>query len=592
MLSLEETIQLILKNLPKYERNDVLKMIEEKRQELGPDVVNEESAAMIVARELGIDLHQVAPKSRLKISDITESTRNVILTAKVANISPVRTFSRKDGGEGKVASIIVIDDSGSIRVALWDDMTRAVSEDAIDIGSVIQIRGAYVKRGLRDVLELNLGRMGAIRVLEDYEIEEIGIDFKATESMKIDELKPDVYDVSLTVKVDRVFPLSTFTRKSDDSEGKVVSMIVADDTASTRLVFWDDQAEEMQDAEPGEIISITGVYTKKGRGGELEVHGGRSTQIERDLKVDLDAVEVESGVTAKPLGRKTIDQMEIGMRDVDLEGKVVKIFDVTTFEREGTQGRVQNIIVTDESGQTVRLAFWHDDVDKIKDLKEGDLIRVLHGYVKKGFRDDIEFGVGNRAEIEINPKDVESEIAQIKLSDVSTAPKTKAGRVFITDIDKDSANTNVEICGFVVQVGQTAPVYPSCPECMKKVQETEKGKFACPQCGPVKKPQYRMLYKVTIDDGTGSIRTTLFGEAGELLLGMSADEAQKLIEETGDEKAPIAQAVDSIMGSYVVINGRVRKYRDSLDLSASGLKFADPEKEIERKKAAVQDLLD
>jgi len=98
VLKLEETIELILKNIPDYDRAAVLNLIEEKRQELGPEVINKESAAMIVARELGIDLQQIAP--RFKISDISEQTRNVTITVKVVNVGSVRTFSRSgDGGD-------------------------------------------------------------------------------------------------------------------------------------------------------------------------------------------------------------------------------------------------------------------------------------------------------------------------------------------------------------------------------------------------------------------------------------------------------------------------------------------------------------
>ena len=71
VLTLEETIDLILKHTD-YQRQDVLNMIEEKRQELGPEVVNDESAAMIVARDLGIDLHQLSAKPRMRIEDISE----------------------------------------------------------------------------------------------------------------------------------------------------------------------------------------------------------------------------------------------------------------------------------------------------------------------------------------------------------------------------------------------------------------------------------------------------------------------------------------------------------------------------------------
>ena len=62
VLTLEETIQLILDNQSEFDRSDILKMIQEKREELGPEIVNDESAAMIIARELGIDLQQISGK--------------------------------------------------------------------------------------------------------------------------------------------------------------------------------------------------------------------------------------------------------------------------------------------------------------------------------------------------------------------------------------------------------------------------------------------------------------------------------------------------------------------------------------------------
>ena len=94
VLTLEETIELILKHT-EHQRDEVLKMIEEKRQELGPEVVNEESAAMIIARELGIDLRQVSAKARIRIEDITESTGRAPLTSVVLKgiITSVKSLS-------------------------------------------------------------------------------------------------------------------------------------------------------------------------------------------------------------------------------------------------------------------------------------------------------------------------------------------------------------------------------------------------------------------------------------------------------------------------------------------------------------------
>ncbi len=589
MLTLEETIELILKSLPEYQRQDILKMIDEKRQELGPEVVNEESAAMIVARELGIDLQQISAKARLRVEDIDEDTRTVALTGKVVSIGPVRTFTRKgEGGEGKVASIAIADETGQIRVALWDDITRVISEEDVKLGDVIQIRGGYVRKGLGDALEINLGRQGGIKVLDEYDLEDLDIRIEDRETAKIADLQEKVYDVAIVAKIQRIFGVSTFTRQRDETEGKVLSMIVADETGSTRLVFWDKDAEDMQDAKEGEVIKVTGAYTKAGRYGDVEVHAGRSSQIERNLKIEIEAVEETSGrEAAEPLGKKNISELTSEMRDVDIVGKVAKIFPVTNFEKDGREGKVQNIVVADESG-SIRLTFWNDDVDRIEELSEGDIIEVKHGYVKRGFRDALEFTAGRSAEIKINPKGTKLE--QLDLSEISMQPRAVAGRVMIAEIDDETAGKSVEVCGVVVGISQTSPVYPACPSCRKKAEEKD-GKFTCAACGPVKKPDYRMLYKITLDDGSGSIRATLFGKAGEDLLQMSAADAQKLIEKSGDKLKPIEENSDKILGRYVAVQGRVSKFRDSLDITANALEFADPVEEVKRMKDTLNELM-
>lgn len=723
MLTLEETIELILKHKSDYERNDILTMIQDKRNELGPEVINDESAAMIVARELGVDLHKMSPSARQRIEDITESTKNVAgLVGRVDRIGTVRTFARKDGGEGKVASIFISDETGSIRVALWDEMTKAVSEEHISVGSIIQVRGAYVKPGLGNTIELNLGRMGTIKPLENDEIEELGVDFGATSKaeMKISDLQENTYDVSLKVEIQRVFRVSTFNKK-DGSEGKVLAMVVADDSGSTRLVFWDEKADEIDGIEPGEVIGINHAYTRPNRDGDdIEIHVGKSTVIERGLKDKIDIAEStpKYSSSSEPLGMKDIVDLEAGMNDVDIEGKIATIYDVTTFTRkDGGEGQVQNIVITDKTsnirvtfwgednehiaeakdgdiirilhgyvkegfrggvefqvgrsskiklnpkgsklkqldlskitenassssetggsseplGKTsisdlsvemrdvdvegkvvtaydvktftrkdgaegqlrnvviadqtskIRVTFWGEDVEKVADVQEGDVIRILHGYVKEGYRGGLEYQVGRKGEIMLNPED--SDLKQLDLSDIAfETVATKASRILIGEIDETSEGKNVEICGIIVDMGQNRVFYEACPTCNKKLEAVDDG-YNCKSCGKVEKPEPRMLYKITIDDGSGSIRATLFGTIGEKLLGMTAEEAQKLIAKSGKEDEPIQASSDKIRGRYIAMHGRVKKFGDSIELSSNGFDFADPLQEIKRLKEVIQ----
>ena len=725
MLTLEETIELILKHQSEYEKNDILVMIQEKRNELGPEVINDESAAMIVARELGVDLLKMSPSARQRIEDIDETTKNVSgLVGRVDRIGEVRTFKRKDdSSEGRVASIFISDETGSIRVALWDDKTQAITEDYISVGSIVQIRGAYVKIGLDNTPELNLGRVGTISSLEKDEIEELGVVFEErskNDVMKISGLLESTYDISLKVEIQRVFRISTFTKK-DGNEGKVLSTIAADDTGSTRLVFWDDKADEVEGIEPGGVIGVSHAYTRPNRdGSDIEVHVGKSSVIKRNLKDKIDAAETISpfmGGSSEPIGMKDIADLKVGQSDVDVEGKIATIYEVRTFTRkEGGEGRVQNIEIADNSSK-IRVTFWGDDIDKIAKAKEGDVIRILHGYVKEGFKGGVEFQVGNRAEVTLNPKgtklkqldlskitdnvsssstggsfeplgktdianlsvemknvDIEgkvvtaydvktftrkdgdegrlrnviiadqtskirvtfwgddvdtvadikegdvirilhgyvkegfrggvefqvgrngeiilnpkdSDLKQLDLSDVSfeTVP-TKASRVLIGEIDETHDGKNVEICGIIVDIGQNRVFYDACPTCNKKVEPENDG-YNCKSCGKVAESEPRMFYKITIDDGSGSIKATLFGSVGEKLLGMTAEKAKELVRKSGKEDEPVRASPEEIRGRYIAIHGRVKKFQEALEISSNGYELADPIQEIKRLKEVIQ----
>ncbi len=588
MLTLEQTIELILKHRPEMDRKAVMKLIQEKREQMGPDLVNEESAAMIVARDLGIDLQQLSPRPKMKISEITEGTRSVTLTAKVVGIDTVREFSRADGGTGRVTSITIADDTGRMRVVLWDEMTTIVSDRKVSIGDWIQIRNAYVKKGLRDSLELNLGRMGGLKILDEQEAQDIDIDVVSNEITKIKDLQEGMYDITILVSIQRVFGVTTFTRK-DGGEGKVLSLIGADETGTTRVVFWDVMAEQMQDAKEGEVIRLSGAYTRKGRYGDIEVHAGRTSTIERDLEESIDVAAAPAPVFEE-VGMQPISELSTTMRDVDIEGKVVKIFPPTIFERGGREGQVQNILVTDGTA-TVRVTFWNEDVEKVKNLQEGDVIRIKHGYVKDGFRGGVEYHVGRRADIDINPEG--SGLKDLDVSQVTFAstPASGTGRILIETIDEKMEGRNIEIGGLVMNISQRSPVYPACPNCKKKLDE-EGGQFKCASCGEVEAPEYRMLYKVTIDDGSGSIPITLFGEAGEELLGMTAAEAQDLISKTGNPTEPFDKNAHRLLGARIVVRGRVTRFRDSVEVAVSSMEFPDLLQEIDKETKRVETLME
>ncbi len=95
-----------------------------------------------------------------RIADLYEGGE-ALLRVKVEEIEGEKEFTRKDGGQGRVANLIVSDDSGNCRLVLWDDEADLVASGTVKVGSTIRIIDGYVRRG-RYGIEVATGKWGVI----------------------------------------------------------------------------------------------------------------------------------------------------------------------------------------------------------------------------------------------------------------------------------------------------------------------------------------------------------------------------------------------------------------------------------------------
>ncbi len=88
-------------------------MVEE-RLEWSEGLLEEETAARLVAAEMG--------RKELKIKEIGSllNGESALIEGEIEDISPVRDFTKKSGARGKVVNIVIFDDSGVCRLALWN----------------------------------------------------------------------------------------------------------------------------------------------------------------------------------------------------------------------------------------------------------------------------------------------------------------------------------------------------------------------------------------------------------------------------------------------------------------------------------------
>jgi len=162
---------------------DIERKVEGKRAKLS-GLISKEGAALIVAAELGINFD----KQKIKINEIS-GARKANLIGKIIKIFPVREF-KKENREGKVANFTIADETGNLRIVLWDTNHIALIENQrIKEGDVIEITNASVRNDelhLTGFSDIKLSQEQIDNVRLDREFSEKNLkDSKTGDSMKI-----------------------------------------------------------------------------------------------------------------------------------------------------------------------------------------------------------------------------------------------------------------------------------------------------------------------------------------------------------------------------------------------------------------------
>lgn len=340
-------------------KTEFMEAVEAKVEQMG-GLADEETAAMLIAHDL--DGGKVET-----IVDIEPGLEEVKFLGKVTSVGDIRTFERDDESEGNVLNIDVADESGSIRVALWDDDAIAAAED-LDVGQTLRIKGRP-KEGYSGV-EVNADRVEPAS--------DTTIDISVSAQPTIDQLSLGQSEVTIKCVILDTGSIRTFER-DDGTEGQVSNLSVGDETSRIRVTLWDEQAEKVDELTPGESIEIIDGYVRE-RDGELELHLGSRGVIET-----LDEpVEFEPETTA-------IADLAEG-DSVDIAGVVRSADPKRTFDRDdGSEGQVKNIRVQDQTGD-IRVALWGEKADI--DLTPGDEVYLAEVTIQEGWQEDLEASAG------------------------------------------------------------------------------------------------------------------------------------------------------------------------------------------------------
>ena len=84
-----------------------------------------------------------------------------LLEVRVERVGSVRTFARRDGGEGRVVHLRVSDDSGTVRLDLWDEEVDLVTSGNVRAGGRLKLVDGYVRKG-REGLVVTTWKWGVV----------------------------------------------------------------------------------------------------------------------------------------------------------------------------------------------------------------------------------------------------------------------------------------------------------------------------------------------------------------------------------------------------------------------------------------------
>ena len=291
-------------------KQDFLQCIQDKVEGMG-GLCDEPMAAMLVANELGFS---DVGRDCVKIENITSESGQVNFIARIISVFDVKEFTRNDGTLGRVGNVIVGDESGKIRLTLWDNMADMIKAGKIKVGQTYQISG-YSKQGYSG-MEVNIGNNGVLAECD----EEINV---AANNQKIKDIKDGMGNLNLTGKVLEISEVRIFQRK-DGNSGKVGNLLIGDSTGKIRVTLWDEKTEFLDEIEYGDTVELLNAYARENAFTQkVEIQIGSRGVIRKTEK----QIEYEEEFTP-------IADIEDNMNDINISGRVLDISEVRTFPKK------------------------------------------------------------------------------------------------------------------------------------------------------------------------------------------------------------------------------------------------------------------
>ena len=485
----------------------------------------------------------------LPIGDLSEQ-RDVSIIGVVSRLQDIRVFTRKtDNTEGKLRNFDVRDSTGEIRVTVWGDDTNI----AINKGDFIKVIGGDVRydQYTQSQYSMNTNFNTQITVNpENLSIEKLD---------ELDGIRNELHPVSIGqiqfdydedgVEIDIIGRILSLEdprefQRDDSTVGIVRSALFADESGKVRLSFWNEKAEG--DYAVGEAYRIENARTRLGMYSvDLNIGGG--SRIIRLSEEQASAMFIPELATLEKAiyDYKKIEDLDEDEEDTVIVGRVIELNEIRNFDRDnGDTGSVRNIEIADDTG-SIRVVLWDNDAKM--DLEMGQPLKLQNPRLSLDMDNRLQATVsGGTTVLEPSEKELEDLPSQDELMESIFVAKS------IESLTED--DTNVHITATIKEVFPDKILLKKCPNCRESVEESE-DEYICDNCGHTfDEPKYTLMIPTRVEDDTGEISVTFFGNLAEELIDMSQEEVVSLIE---DEVLGIEDKIEDLVNMTIEIIANV-----------------------------------
>lgn len=315
-------------------------------------------------------------------------------------------------------------------------------------------------------------------------------------------------------------------------------------------------------------VHVKNAYAKKGFRDPVEISLGDYTVVESaaaEVPVSGTFANAPAGPDAggaRMSAERKLGDLVDGLSSVTVTGRILSLHEKTISTANGQKTLVEGELA-DETG---RAPFSAWEPERVKDVKEGSVIRVRGAYTR-AFRGIPQVNFGQYATVEVLP-----EAAMPSASELD-----RPAQMDLAKLEARGGAQGVVVEGIVLEVKKGSGLIFRCSQegCNRVLQNRQCAIHPAKQDGI---PDLRI--KAVLDDGLGVATFFANREATEKLLGKTMAQCQQQARDAMTVDVIHEEIDRALTARRVLVHGNVLSGEYGLQILASGIAFAPP-REVE-----------